>query len=370
MGSFKFRRVKNKFRWESSFMALEFSSPSIQGHYDYIILDNPDQIMYYYYNVKIYRKFDDWDKNDNEIVKWELVSERGTHDFPNILDLKYILELQLSDDTRIDGQKHTYQSGDIGYSKTFSTDGFACDDFYEITKYVYDDEEREDRYIVYCGNTYDYQGDLNSSGIRTPYVKEEDIICLKQCVDEFISFSIDEHNREILSLRGSIKSKNNKLYQYELLNTPKQYLEAMYSVGDNVDIVKVVDNIETSIDNVIIAEITDDIVRLNNGKKIKVSTIAYININPTDEMYRYKELDIANEFLNILSKDEIEEFKDNPASKLLKKYKHSIVDRTSMCRSEHNFNIDYNSGSIFEKLDPIILDIIFMIKKMILTNKL
>lgn len=370
MGIFKFKRVKNKFRWESHFMALEFSNPSIQGYYDYIVLDNPNQIMYYYYNVKIYRKFDDWDKNDNEIVKWELVSERGTHDFPNILELKYILEHQLKDDTRIGGQKHTFRSGETCYSKTFSTDGFACDDFYEVTKFISDYEESKDRYIVYCGTTFDYQGDLNSSGIRTPYVEEDDILCLKQCVEEFIKFSIDEHNREILLLRESIKSNNNKIYQYDVFNKSKNNLEAIYVVGDNVDIIKVVDNIETSIDNVVITEINDNTLKLSDGSKIKISNIVYLNINSTDEMLKYKQTEIAEDFLNTLCKDEIEEFKYNPVSKLFKKYKEAIINRTSMCRTEHEFEIDYTSGAVLEKLNPIILDIIFVIKKMILTNKL
>lgn len=382
MGNFRFKRVKNKFRWESNFMVLEFSNPSIQGYDDFIMLEDENQIMYYYYEVKIYKKINDWDKNDNDIIRWELVSKRCTHDFPNIICLKDILICQLEDDTKVDGQKHTYRDGSVRYSKTLSTDGFACDDFYEITKYVDEEEEQEseeyelyreedkrerERYIVYCGNTYDFQGDLNSSGIRTPYVYKEDIVALKECVEEFIKYSIEIHNKSIELYKESLGIKNNKLYEYKRngKDIDKNIIEAMYTVGDNVSIVKVTDNIETDIEDVVISNISEDTVTVGDNMKINVSDIVYININPTKEMYEYKEEDIAKDFLNILSEDEIEEFYKNSIYSLLKKYKSAIIDRTSMCREEHNFDIDYNSGSVKEKLTPILLDIIFLIKQMI-----
>lgn len=131
---FRFKRTRNKFRWESDFMALEFSDPSIQGFNSYIPLKGEKDIMYYYYIVRIYKKFETDDKDENEIIQWELVSSRGTHDFPSILELKWILEEQLKDNTKIDGQKIVYRDGDIAYTKTMFTEGFACDDFYEIEK--------------------------------------------------------------------------------------------------------------------------------------------------------------------------------------------------------------------------------------------
>jgi hypothetical protein len=57
-------------------MVLEFSQPSIQGFSDYISLTNEKEIMYYYYTVKIFKKVvTDRDEEDNEIIKWKMVSK-------------------------------------------------------------------------------------------------------------------------------------------------------------------------------------------------------------------------------------------------------------------------------------------------------
>ena len=70
-----------------------------------------------------------------------------------------------------------------------------------------------------------------------------------------------------------------------------------------------------------------------------------LNNEPTNEMLKYKEPDIAQEFLNILTEEEKEEFRIYSIDKLLMKYKMTIIDRTWMYREEHKFNIDYNNGN-------------------------
>ena len=83
MKGFKFNRHKNKFRWESDFMVLEFSNPSIEGFSSFTNLEDEKDIMYYYYTVKIFKKMIDWDDEDDEkeIVTWKLVSKRKVYLF-------------------------------------------------------------------------------------------------------------------------------------------------------------------------------------------------------------------------------------------------------------------------------------------------
>ena len=98
-----------------------------------------------------------------------------------------------------------------------STEGFACDDFYEITKSV-DSQGNDERYIVYCGTTFDSQGDLNSSGIRTPYVTRNDIEELLLCVTNFINYSLEEHNKNAQLWASSYEVKGNKIYEYGIVD--------------------------------------------------------------------------------------------------------------------------------------------------------
>lgn len=364
MNKFKFKRVKNKFRWESDFMVLEFSNPSIQGFSDYTNLKSEKNIMYYYYTVKIFKKIIEWDDKDNEIGKWRLVSKRNTSDFPSITQLKWILDHQLKDDTTIDGQRHEYTNGDVRYSKVFSTEGFACDDFYEITKNT-DDNGKDIRYIVYAGTTYDCQGDLNSSGIRTPYVNTKDIEELLKCVSEFIQYSLDKHNECVGSLNDAFEIKNNKIYKYKILDNNKvikDEVESIFAIGDILDITTVVDNKEDDYYDVGISEIADKDIILDNGYIIDLNSIVWINNNPTDGMLEYKENEIVREFISILSSEEREEFINCSTDFLLSKYKMAIIDRTWMCRDEHDFNMDYDKGDRVNKVIPIVKSVIDMIK--------
>ena len=194
--NFKFTKDNNIFKWESNFMCLEFSEPEIQAFNEFADIDKErkqNNIMYYSYKVSIFKKYIDYDENDNEFVNKQLVSERYADDFNTIEQLQRILDFQLKDNTVKNGQRIEYQSGKIEYRKTLQSEGFACDDMYEITKIV-DENNNNDKYIVYVGNTYDFQGVSNSCGIRTSYVCSEDIKELLKCVNEFIDYSIEDNN--------------------------------------------------------------------------------------------------------------------------------------------------------------------------------
>ena len=368
MKGFKFNRHKNKFRWESDFMVLEFSNPSIEGFSSFTNLEDEKDIMYYYYTVKIFKKMIDWDDEDDEkeIVTWKLVSKRKVYDFPSIVDLKWILDYQLNDDTTIGGQKIEYTNGHIAYSKVMCTEGFACDDLYEIRKIVRIQDNLE-RYVVYVGTTFDIQGDLNSSGIRTPYVERKDIEELLNCVNSFIKYSIEEHNKGVSRCKEAYEIKNNKLYEY---NFDKEYadknvIEYMFCEGDVLDLYVVINNIETSYDEVTVSKITDNIVELDDGTKIDVDTIYFVSNNVSEEKLKYNEYEIAKEFIGVLSKDEILEFKNWTINRLFSKYQMSIIRRTHMCRDEHEYETVHASSSGVTGIKPVVNKVIEIIKTMI-----
>lgn len=361
---FTFKKEYNKFRWESDFMALEFSNPSIQGFSEFVHLKSEEDILHYYYNVKIFKKITiDWDDNNKEIMQWELVSERSTYDFPTILQLKWILEYQLKDNTMLDGQKIEYIDGDVRYSKVMSTGGIACDDFYDITKIV-DSEGKDFCYIVYVGVTFDVQGDLNSTGIKTPYVYKEDIEKLLKCVVDFIQYSIDETNKKIDAWKDAYRIKNNKIYRYDLDENGiiEDSIESIYAVGDSLEITTIINNKEVDYDEAVISIINEDNIVLDDGDIIALESIAFLSHIPADERLNYNEDEIAQEFKSILSDEEKEEFIKCSTEFLLNKYKMCIINRTEMCMDEHKFNIDYTSGDRVELVTPIVKNIINIIK--------
>lgn len=364
MKNFKFKQVDDTFRWESNFLVLEFSSPSIQGFSNFIHLTSENEIMYYYYTVKIFKKVSEWDDEDNEVVKWSLISKRNTHDFPTILQLKWLLDYQLKDNSSIDGQKIEYASGNVRYTKVMATEGFACDDFYEITKSV-DEAGNDERYIMYCGTTFDSQGDLNSAGIRTPYVTRTDIEELLACVTSFVHYSLEEHNKWVRLGAVSYEVKNEKIYEYGVVGEriDKNIIESMYAIGDRLNIKTAVDNQERDYDEVVITKIEGDQICLNTKQIIQGSSIVYISNEPTKEMLTYKEQDIATEFISILSNEEKEEFQQTSVENLVKKYKKAIIDRTWMCRDEHGFNMDYHTGDRVKAVTPIVKEVIRIIKE-------
>lgn len=370
MSNFEFKQVDDTFRWESDFLRLEFSNPSVQGFSDFTNLTDEKEILYYYYTVKIFKKIADWDEEDNDVSEWELVSERFTHDFPMIRQLKWLLEYQLKDNPVVDGQKIKYTNGNVRYAKVMETDGFACDDFYEIRKSV-DASGGDERYIVYCGTTFDFQSDLNSTGLRTPYVKRSDIEELLTCVTSFIGYSLEEHNKEAQLLASCYEVKNGKIYEYDILdeNVDKTTIESIYAVGDRVHLFAVIDNKENEYEEAVIAQIEGDRVVLKMGEVIQGSTIAYMSHEQTKEMLVYKQQDIAKEFMNVLSDEETEELRQKSVDDLLEKYKMAIINRTAMCRSEHAFDIDYETGDNIKAVTPIVKEVINIIKETLLDGK-
>ena len=368
MSGFKFYKTnKNKFRWEDDSMRLEFSNPSIQPYNEYLKIKDNKDIMHYYYDVKIFKKINN---------KCELVCKRYTYDFPSIFQLQLILNYQLNNKvTKEDGQKIEYESGEVKYRRTLETEDFACDDFYEITRIDSEDDDNDNcfGYIVYCGTTYDFDGDLNSSGIRTPYVKENDIKELLKCVNEFIQYYIDENNKEVENLKQLFQIIGNKLYEYEYdyknNKINKDKINQIVAEGEKVSFTIVSGEEQYEYDNYTVIKIWNDSIKIkdnyNDIKSIKIDEIRYFNSESTYDKLDYNIDEIVNDFISILNNNEKKEFKINNTYMLLNKWKYAIINRTAMCRDEHNFNIDYHTGDNVKAVEPIVIEVINKIKEIL-----
>lgn len=356
MRKYKFTQFKDKYTWSNGEIKLQFSKPSIQSHDEYTYLEDEKGIMYNYYTVKIFKNVCvDYDnKTDKPIYKWKVVTKRLAYDFPTICQLKWILNHVLYElNPVISGQKHEYRSGKVKYSNTFRTEGFACDDFYEITKFA-DENNENPNYVLYIGCTFDSQGDLNSEGIRTPYTHEDDVKELLKCVEGFIKYTIDKHNegvKKYIKEQSSNKIiRNGKLYQY---NDGK--LKSIHVVGDSGDFTILInkDNAPESVyyGRVTITKLSGNIVSFSDGREVDVQSITYISDKINEEKLKYGIKEIANDFLKILDNDELNEFRNDDTDSLFKKYRDAIVARTRMCRHEHGFdNVDVAVKDVILKI--------------------
>lgn len=353
--NFKFVKTNdNRFRWESNFMVLEYSEPSIQAFQDYLPVKDFNDIMYYYYTVKIFKK--------NNKSKEILVSERYVYDFPCITQLKWIIEHQLNNNPTINGQKIEYESGDIIYREIFESEGFACEDFYSISKST-DENNKNEKYSIYIGTTYDGNGDLTSNGIRTPYINRLDLKELLNCVDGFIQYSIDKNNNELAKLEDSFKTKDNKLYEYDYDNK----LESIYTIHDTIkDLTYIKNNEQIKDRELYITNIKDDKIIFGNELTIYRKDLRYICNKVQEHKLTYNEKQCAKDFITILNNDEIEEFKTNDIDYLLDKYKHAIVNRTNMCIDDNrNYVTTYEKNMGIDGITPVVKTVIKYIKELL-----
>ena len=354
MSNYRFYIEKNKYIWENGTIKLEFSKPSILADDDYNLISKKEEIMYFYYQIKVFymqeKYIDNPDSEDGyDIVNvWKLLVNRATYDFPCIKQLIWMLEEALNYSGPVtDGQKVVYSNGKTRYMFNYFTEGFGCDDFYQITKIV-DEKENKDFWILYIGGSFDPQGDENSIGVRTPYIKREDVEELLKCAKSFVEYAMNIHNDKIYkSLQKSITSyeiKNNKLYYYR----DKNIIGSIFIEGDTVDVVCLKDKTFTECSehfySIKIKKIHDNFITFDNGEEVEVSLIGHMFYEVNNDILQYNMDECVNEVINILSPDGIKDFTHKEIKYLVKKYGEALSGRVWLYREEHNILNPSNSN--------------------------
>ena len=376
---FHFYIHNNKHILKGQNLKIVLSKPSITAFDDYSKIEKNNKnngIMYYYYIIAVYQKKHCYnDKTNTSKNKWFRVAQKWTHDFPTIQQLQFMINYLLESNPIENGQKHTYRSGKIEYSKTEHTEGFGCDDFYELTKYV-DEKGNPSHYTFYVGCAIDSMCDVNSVGIRTPYLSHTDILELKNFVDSFINYSIDLYNNNI-ELMYEIAEKNkkiieNKLYYYDNnnftkdidgnLSLKKDIIESIFIVGDFIDIRYLLkeneENYKKTSDGkfkiisfdktknaIVVKKVldydrrTNEILVVNEEEQlILLKDIFFISNEVTLKARYYNIEEVTNDFFNILTEKELLDFSKMSNEDLFEKYESAIIDRTWLCWADtHNF---------------------------------
>lgn len=360
---FQYNKKNKKINWQNDEIKVEFSEPSIQAHDEYKLIESTEDILYYYYTIKIFNKR----QTKKDKYKWHLVYSKFIYDFPAILEFRKMLNFFITLNPVEQGQKVEYQDKTIKYQYSLNTSGFfnANEDYYELKKET-DEKGENPIYTLYIGGAIGDEIDITTTVIRIPRITQEEIQELLKCIDSFIDFSIKKENKKTEKL---VKKKTEleikkveeyKLYEYK---SDGVSIKGLYCIGDSIEITYYVDKEfgETKTYSDQIKKVTETTLTLNNDVDIPIKNIIHVFKNVSDEEIRYNQMEIANEFISHLADAEKEEFQTLPTKKLLKKYKSAIIDRTWMCRNEHNFEYK-RTGKPTKDITPIVKEVIHIIK--------
>lgn len=372
----KYLRNEDIFSFQSENLKVEFSEPKIQAYDEYGACTEEKDILYYYYNVSVQSKKDNG--------RWKILFSVNTYDFPEILNFKAMLEIMLTELKIEDYQKADCGEGHIWY--TYHLDSSPlCEDFYTITHSILkeDDEIHHETYSVVVGRAMDYSCSEVQS-VNFGNLTKTDLEEIYECVKEFVQYSIEEAHR-INTERNkqglnAFKIKEGKLYE---MSSDGLEILAVYVPGDEIDEIKVLkgdidskDFSSRSFCRFKIDGITEDAIVLSSGyedlrgkyrkitepEEIKLSVLLDLFDNVSDDKLQYNEEEIANDFILVLSEKEKEEFKIKSETLLFQRWKEAILNRTWMCRDEHNLPKRVENNGQHENVYASIKEIIKLIK--------
>lgn len=373
----KFEKNGENFSFYSENIKVIFSEPTIQAHDEYGACKEEKDILYYYYGVEVLSK-----KHSN---RWKQIFSLGTYDFPEILNFKLMLEVLLNGKLNIE----EYQKADCGEGHVWYTyhldSSPLCEDFYTVTHSILkeDGDVHHETYTISVGKALDFScSEVQSVSLGN--LSKTDIQTIYQCVEEFVDYSIEKtHNINVERNKTGLESfkiKDGKLYE---MNKDGTEVVAVYVPGDKIEEVKILhgdinskDFKSTSIcrftidaitkDSIIISsgyeDIRRDFRRINEPEEIKLNVILDVFDYVSEEKLKYNEEEIAEDFILVLSEKEKEEFKIRSEDLLFKRWNQAILNRTWMCRDEHNLPKRVENNGQHENVYASIKEIIKIIK--------
>ena len=363
--------------WINNDIKVKYVYRGMQAFNEYEEIKDVKDILYYYYDMFIYTKKYEY-KEDELVSKWNLVTSCYTHDFPEIIDfndlIKYILKLDLNKKkTRKKAQKIIYTDKTKEYSYKMNVENCLFDDYYEITK---TQKGKKKNYSLYIGCSISSQGNRRTTGISFK-LNEEDLKNLLDCTEIFINYSIVDNN-EKTKLYNDLNTSNkkiesDKIFEYKIKdNKILDAIESIYVIGDLVDVkVREGEHIK-SYNNVIITGINSpDKIKclIETGeeeiKEFNITDIIGIYDDPPEEKLKYKIEEIAKDFMQVVIKNNEymkKDFSVLDEDSLYKKYGDAIINRTWMCRDEHELTYK-KTGHPVKDIEPCVREVIQLIKK-------
>lgn len=340
---------KYRIDWENTDWKIIWENPEIQGFQENIEIQE-DGILHFYYTMKLYRKkylYLKNDESDDSYVEgwiWKKVCKASTYDFPAIISFRDILKFILKATPDETWMMESYNDGEFKQSLICNTEGFVNEDYYEVRKEVASWEDRNiDKtpfYWLTVGSNTSFRSTQDITGSKF-HIKEKDLILLLEKVEEFISKSIELHNKEIKK-RNKLYSESlcnfdGHLYLYEIKEGVKT-LSNIFRVGDFLRTLTTVKDNQQKEFSGEIQEIKENSLIIKNNLEIPFNEIVYIWKNVEDNVLKWNPEEIKEDFFKKLSSKEKDIFININQETLINQYIEPLINEYWMCREEHNFD--------------------------------
>ena len=195
--------------WTGREFGLEFSNPSVQGFagdFEPIGDDGPKGILYFNYDVALYRKKPSFvlrnaSKNEEKETygfKWKKVLSTNVRTFPALFAFKEILERARSASRDDSWQKIPGTDGDEAWTIFEDTLGVVSEDYYGIRKT--ETSWIEPSYRLFVGRGFDAQGDVAVKSASFP-VTGNDVDEIVAMLERFVARAIERHDFEAAVMR-------------------------------------------------------------------------------------------------------------------------------------------------------------------------
>lgn len=354
-----------KATWIYDDVKIVYSEPRIQPWESVVHVNGRKDIMYYYYEMDVYRKKE---------KEWKKELSANIWDFPQILAIEDVYA-RLNENNFTDGTWQVDKNGKYTwYAKSYTLGDFAPEDFYKIEKniLVYDEEQHESFCLtIGSGMEYGNRSDAIKSLVLSSLSREK-MDTFINTVREFIQTSIVYHNTKqderINAEREARKIKNGKMYEYkaaysnDTITVDYNVIDDIYAIGDKIHLTLLEkyagEPVFVDYEDCQIVDIEESHIGMGGyltvacgcktlrhttknmyGKiiKIPVELIMYSTIDMDDEKLSYNEEQCMEEFEKVMSQEERKEFAETPLNELCNKWSSAVAGRTWMFRNEHGF---------------------------------
>lgn len=343
----------NKSVWKTSDVKIVFSHPQIEAEGSVAFIKDKSEIMYYYYDVTVYRK---------QKKKWKKEFLISTYDFSAIMSISEIIDSVIKNDFDNGTWQIDTTEDMTWFSKSYTTSRIVNEDQYGVSRSVVqnnNDKIIQDTYTLMVGSGIDDEGNAGicSKSVYINRLSKKEILKFKNTVEQFINFSIAEFNKSqkeyITKTINSMKVENGRLYECDI-NNPN-ILENVYIPGDNNISISVLSGssiiqfckcelVKAEDGNIIVTgkyfEEKNNISHIDDKTSITIPINSIVNIFrdiSNEEILKYNEAECLNDFIENMNREEQIEFKNTPLDELTKKWKNAVIGRTWMNRSEHGF---------------------------------
>ena len=375
-----------KVTWIYDDVKIVYSEPRIQPWESVVHVNGRKDILYYYYDMDVYRKKE---------KEWKKELSANIWDFPQILAMEDVYA-RLNENNFTDGTWQVDKNGKYTwYAKSYTLGDFAPEDFYKIEKniLVYDEEQHES-FCLTIGSGMEYgcqnQSDVIKSIVLSSLSREK-MDTFINTVREFIQASIVYHNTKqderIDAEREARKIKNGKMYEYktvysnDTITVNYNVIDDIYAIGDKIHLTLLEryagESVFVDYEDCKIVDIEESHIGMGGyltvacgcktfrhttenmyGKiiKIPVELIMYSTIDMDDEKLSYNEEQCMKEFEKVMSQEERKEFAETPLNELFNKWSSAVAGRTWMFRDEHGFkNPEKTVRRIIKKIQKNIM---------------